>query len=62
VKTSTPKRCAECRGFNSAIYGRCEVKGVWFGAEDGAWIHDKRPNWCPIEEKGRSKDDKAGDT
>lgn len=58
MKKRKPKRCSECRCFNSAIYGMCMVKGTWFGVEDGAWIHEKRPNWCPLDEKGDVIDDK----
>jgi len=53
-----PSCCSDCRFFNSSIYGRCEIKGIWFGAEDGAWFSDQRPNWCPLDEKGDVIDDK----
>lgn len=45
-----PKRCAECPCFDDAIYGKCQVKDTWLGAEDGAWFSNQRPNWCPLQE------------
>lgn len=47
-----PKRCAECPYFNDAIYGKCQVKDTWFGAEDSEWVHKERPNWCPMNNEG----------
>lgn len=49
-----PESCAACNFFNSAIYGRCILKGTWYGVEDGEWIHVHRPNWCPLDKDGKS--------
>ena len=51
-----PKKCAECPCFDDAIYGKCQVKDTWLGAEDGAWFSDTRPNWCPLKEIITCKD------
>ena len=51
-----PKRCADCPCFDDAIYGKCQVKDTWLGAEDSAWFSDTRPNWCPLKEMVTCKD------
>lgn len=51
-----PKRCAECPCFDDTMYGRCRVKDVWLGAEDGAWFTEQRPSWCPLKEVVQCKD------
>lgn len=45
-----PDRCANCPFYSSSVYGRCNVKGIWLGVEDGAWIRETRPDWCPLKE------------
>lgn len=51
-----PKRCAECPCFDDTMYGRCRVKDIWLGAEDGAWFSEQRPSWCPLKEIVQCKD------
>ena len=46
------KSCGQCNFFSNAVYGRCILKGIWFGAEDSEWIHKERPNWCPMNNEG----------
>ena len=36
IDIEMPKRCADCPCFNDSLYGKCQVKDVWLGAEDGA--------------------------
>ena len=55
-----PKSCGECNFFNSAVYGRCIIKGTWFGAEDSEWIHKERPNWCPMNKEGAKDENTDG--
>lgn len=51
IDMKMPKRCAECPCFSDSIYGHCNVKDIWLGADDGAWFNDHRPNWCPLQEQ-----------
>lgn len=52
IPVDMPKKCAECPCYDDTMYGKCRVKEIWFGAEDGAWFDDRRPSWCPLEEAG----------
>ena len=45
------KSCEQCNFLSSAVYGRCILKGIWFGTEDSYWIHVQRPNWCPLKKE-----------
>ena len=51
IDMKMPQRCAECPCFSDSIYGHCNVKDIWLGADDGAWFSDHRPNWCPLQEQ-----------
>ena len=51
-----PKRCAECPCFDDTVYGKCNVKDIWLGAEDGAWFSERRPSWCPLIENDGGQD------
>lgn len=55
-KIELPDCCSECPFFHAAIYGKCDKKDVWFGAEDQEWINDTTPNWCPMKDRnGKEK-------
>lgn len=50
INIDMPAACKNCPCFNDVMYGRCAVKDVWLGIEDGAWFTDRRPSWCPLIE------------
>lgn len=44
-----PERCFDCPYFKYAVYGKCELKEIWYGIEDRQLVMEQRPNWCPLE-------------
>ena len=56
-----PERCTKCPCYDDALYGKCNVKDIWLGAEDGAWFNETRPNWCPLKEVNDNVDRKRKD-
>lgn len=46
-----PNNCAECPCFINTMYGKCDVNGHWFSAEDGAWFSEQRPDSCPLKDE-----------
>ena len=50
IDVEMPKRCAECFGYNDAVYGQCRVRNQWLGDSEGAWFATERPKWCPLHE------------
>jgi hypothetical protein len=51
------KSCGQCNFFSNAVYGRCILKGIWFGAEDSEWIYITRPKWCPMNKETEKDED-----
>ena len=55
-KIELPECCSDCQFFHEAVYGKCDRKDVWFGAEDLEWISKTTPNWCPLKDQnGKEK-------
>ena len=55
TRKAIPENCFECSYFKNAVYGKCEIKEIWYGIEDWALVRKQRPTWCPLETESTEK-------